>query len=58
MSLERIAVGHYYVVVNGVRVGHVWKGCGGWAGSRYASGIEVTGRTGKEAAQKIKLLAT
>ena len=23
-------------------IGLVWKGCGGWAGSRYANGIEAT----------------
>jgi len=53
MTLERISTGHFYVMVNGARIAHVWKGCGGWAGSRYAGGIEATGRTAKEVATKL-----
>lgn len=53
MTLERISTGHFYVIVSGGRVGHVWKGCGGWAGSRHANGIEATGTTAKETANKI-----
>lgn len=53
MTLERIKTGHYYVVSGGRRIGHVWRGCGGWAGSRHADGIEATGKTARQTAERV-----